>query len=590
MTKRHTLAHVTHEAVEQLGGIGAVLEGLITSPTYKEHVQRSILIGPTASHMAVDPRHRLGEEGTVLYSSIDGVDQGGFGGKFRPIEWAFNVKIVYGTRKFIAQGGHRDGEAEVLLIDVFAVNHDRLNVFKLRLWETFGIDSSKYEKSWDFEEYVRLAEPAYYALRALLREEDLPCVLFSHEFMGMPAVMQAILDGEKEFRTVFHAHECATARRIVEDHPGHDTMFYNVMRQAREKGMHVEGVFGGLQEFFRHALVSRTHLCDGILAVGDCTRDELKFLNDKFDHKTVDLVFNGIPAKKVDLKAKLASRKMLVDYSTSLLGHTPDVLLTHVTRPVVSKGLWRDLTVCHHLDEMLGKQGKSGVLYILTSAGGTRRPQDVLAMERDYGWPRHHRPGYPDLVGPEEQLWRDIDAFNYGHRHMQVVLVNQFGWTRARIGPKLHEKMDFADLRRATDVEFGMATYEPFGISPLEPLGCGGLCVISAVCGCRAFVDSATEGKGTPNVIVADFTRLDHFRSIDELKAMGQAERDHIEQIVAVEVAGEIMRRLPWTDAQRGKLLESGQALVAKMGWDQVVAHSLVPVLDRITNGNSAKA
>jgi len=583
---KFTLAHVTHEAVEQYGGIGTVLEGLMTSPVYKQHVGRSILVGPVATHMEVDPQARLGEHGQVLYSSIDKIDRANLGGKFRPIEWAFNVAIVYGKRQYKVPGDTRTGEAEVLLIDVFRANHDRLNVFKLRLWETFGLDSSQYEGAWDFEEYVRLAEPAHYALLALMHPEDLPCVLFSHEFMGMPAALQAILDGQSQFRTVFHAHECATARRLVEDHPGHDTMFYNVLAQARRDGRYVQDVFGSQDHLLRHALISRAHLCDGIIAVGDYTRDEMKFLDNHFDDQPIDVVYNGVPAMKMTLQTKLASRKMLVDYANALLGSKPDVLMTHVTRPVISKGLWRDMKVCHELDGQLSAKNKTGVLFILTTAGGTRRPQDVLSMEKHYGWPRAHREGYPDLVGPEVDIHRDVDAFNAGHRAVQIVLVNQFGWSRARVGNRVHKQMDIADLRQATDVEFGMATYEPFGISPLEPLGSGALCVISNVCGCQGFVNHVTGGRGTKNVIVADFTQLDHGYSMDQLLAMKSHQRDHIEQIVAAQVAQKLIERLPTTDKQREKLIASGQALVAKMGWDQVLEDSLIPMLHRICNSN----
>jgi len=581
---RLTLAHVTHEAVDHIGGIGTVLEGMMTSPVYQRQVKRSILIGPTATHISTDPEDRLGAHGEVLYSSIDGIDRAGLGGKFRPVEWAFNVAIVYGKRRYTTPGDARQGEAEVLLFDVFRANPDRLNVFKLRLWETFGIDSSKYEGSWDYEEYTRLAEPAYYALSALLEQEDLPCVLFAHEYMGMPTALQAILEGHDHFRTVFHAHECATARRIVEDHPGHDTMFYNILDQARSQGLYVQDVFGPLDHALRHALISRSHLCDGIIAVGDRTRDELYFLSNHFDDHPIDLVYNGLPAMKVDLDSKNRSRTMLRDYSQSLLGYAPDVLMTHVTRPVISKGLWRDLAVCHELDKLLSEKKKTGVLYILTSGGGVRRPQDVLAMEQHYEWPRHHRKGYPDLVGPEESLCNDIDAFNAGHRSVQVVLVNQFGWSHSRIGHRLPETMDIADLRRATDVEFGMATYEPFGISPLEPLGSGAICVISNVCGCQGFVDHVTHDKGAKNVVVADFTHLDHPRPIDQLKAMGRAARDRLEQPVATGIAHELMKRLPWTDPQREKLIASGQELVSKMGWDQVIQDGMLPMLERIRN------
>ncbi len=583
-----TLAHVTHEAVEHVGGIGTVLEGLMTSKVYQQHVRRSILIGPTATHMSVDPEQRLGGHGQVLYSSIDGIDRADLSGRFRPVEWAFNVAIVYGKRSYTTPGDMRTGQAEVLLLDVFRVNRDRLNVFKHKLWKAFGIDSSRYESTWDYEEYTRLAEPAYYALLSLLHHEDLPCVLFSHEFMGMPTALQAILEGQAQFRTVFHAHECATARRIVEGHPGHDVMFYNVLNEARKQGRYVQDVFGDMDHCLRHALISRAHLCDGVIAVGNHTRDELYFLNSHFDHQPIDLVYNGLPAMSVNIDRKQHSREMLVDYSATLLGHRPDVLMTHVTRPVISKGLWRDLKVCHELDPLLAQENKTGVLYILTSAGGVRRPQDVASMEQQYGWPRHHRYDYPDLVGPEVDIYRDIEVFNACHRSVQVILVNQFGWSAARIGHRLPKTMDIAAFRHAADVEFGMATYEPFGISPLEPLGSGALCVISNVCGCCGFIDQVTQAKGAENVIVANFTDLDQTMSIDQLKTMSRSQRDHVEQTVAAKIARKLMDRLPRTQPQRKATIKSGQALVKRMGWDQVIEDGLLPMLQRIHRNGDA--
>jgi hypothetical protein len=580
-TYQHTLAHVTHEAVEQIGGIGTVLRGLMASPVYQQHVRRSILIGPTATHIAVDPHKRLGEHGKVLYSSIDQIDEAGLAGRFRPVEWAFNVAIVYGKRTFTADG--QQGEAEVLLIDVFKTNPDRLNIFKLRLWETFGLDSSRYEKIWDYEEYTRLAEPAFYALEALLRDQDKPCTIFSHEFMGMPTALQAILDGRNQFHTVFHAHECATARWIVENAPGHDTMFYNVLKKAQQQHLYVQDVFGPVDQLLRHALISRSHLCDGIIAVGDKTAQEMKFLGPKFEHHPIDLIYNGVPALEVTMTYRKRCRKMMSDYTVKLLGFKPDLIMTHVTRPVISKGLWRDLTVCDELDQQLTAKNQTGVLYILTSGGGVRRPQDVAHMEQAYGWPRHHQPGYPDLVGPEEDICRDVEAFNKGHNAVRIVLVNQFGWSHQRVGSLLPKDMNFTDLRCGTDVEFGMATYEPFGISPLEPLAAGALCVISSVCGCKGFVDHVTQGSPTPNVIEADFTQLqDDSQSIEELKQMTRDQRDRIERIIARDIAAQILKRHPTTDVQRQKMLDQGQTLVAKMGWDQVVGESLIPMLDRI--------
>jgi len=581
-SKQFTLAHVTHEAVEQIGGIGAVLEGLMISPVYQKHVKRSILVGPLWSHNEVDPTKRLGEEGNVLYSSIDQIDTDGLGDKLRPIEWAFNVKIVYGTRKYDQPSQKRSGEAEVILIDVFNVNHDRLNIFKHRLWETFGLDSGQYEGAWDYEEYVRLAEPAYYALRALLSDKDTPCILFSHEFMGMPAALKAIMDGNDHFRTVYHAHECPTARRLVEDHPGHDTMFYNVLDEAKQQGLYLDDVFGSQDDALRHAFVKRAHLCDGIIAVGDRTRDEIKFLSNRFDKKPVHIVYNGLPAMHVNIRNKKKNRRMLAEYAAKLLGYEPDVLMTHVTRPVISKALWRDLRVCHEMDSHLAKKNQTGVLFILTTAGGVRRNADVQQMHKQYKWPRNHRTGYPDLVGPEETINADIEAFNEGHEAIQVVLVNQFGWSRQRVGPDVPKDMDFASLRCATDVEFGMAVYEPFGISPLEPLSCGAICVISSACGCEGFIRHVAGGLDVANVISPDYSPPIG-RTMADKQAIGWKERDEIESVVAADVAKELVKRLPQNDEDRKALIDSGQALVARMGWDQVVEEGLVPLLAEIS-------
>ncbi len=580
--KKLTAAHVTHEAAEKIGGIGTVLEGILSSPIYQQHVERSILVGPFAEHVEIDPTERLGPDSTLLYSSMDDIDEMDLKGRIQPIEWAFDVKILYGKRRFYVPGDSRMGEAEIVLIDVFKINQDRLNLFKAQLFETLGLDSCRYESAWDYEEYVRLAVPAYHALLALLSREQLPCLLFSHEFMGLPTAFKAIMDGEAQFRTIFHAHECSTARRIVENHSGHDTRFYNILDQAQRQGKYVDDMFGDQSDSFRHALISRAHLCDGVIAVGDYTAKEMHFLGDHFDHHRIDLVYNGVPAAKVTMPEKTASREMLADYAETLLDYRPDVLMTHVTRPVVSKGLWRDIRVCHELDARFGLQKLKGVLFILTSGGGTRRSQDIKSMEAEYGWPRDHRHGYPDLVGPEVEINAMIETFNSEHENVQVVLVNQFGWSRYRVGQRVPVSMDIADLRRATDVEFGMATYEPFGISPLEPLGSGALCVISTVCGCEGFVEYVTDGKGIKNVIVADYTRLDHTRSIEELLRLDQVQREPIENRVGAELADEIMARLPITCADREALLESGQRIVGKLGWDQVLQNKMIPMLQRV--------
>jgi hypothetical protein len=595
MQQQFTVAHVTHEAVEKIGGIGTVLEGMMISPVYKERVRRSILIGPLFGHLAAEPRKCLGDDGEVLYSSIDDVDTAGLGGKLRPIEWAFGVRIVYGIRRYNNIGEGRTGESEVLLIDVYNTKTDRLNVFKGRLFTHFGIDCARYESRWDFEEYCRLAEPAYYALNALLAEEDLPCVLVSHEFMGMCTALLAKMEGGDNFRTVFHGHECATARGIVENIPGHDTAFYNLMRQAAGQDLFVEDVFGNQEENMRHVVIEKSHSLDGIIAVGHETANEMQFLSREMSQANVDIVYNGLPVMKVDLEAKKQSRKKVDDWAEKVVGFRPDYLFTHVTRPVLSKGLWRDLKVCSHLDLLLGEEGKRGLLIILTCGASVRSEYDVRHMAKTYGWPANHRHGYPDLVGPEVDISNDIDGFNRAHTNVRGMLVNQFGFSRSALGPAAAADMDISDLRKAADVEFGQSTYEPFGISQLEPLGSGAICVFTDICGCSGFFRDTVKRLGKtaadfPSVMEVDYTKLQRPWSFEELKTMTREERDVVEENVAQDVARKLLTHLPRTDADRERLIAGGQELVEHMGWDAVLANGFFPLLERITNGNPQEA
>src|ERR1044071_6472944 len=112
-----TVVHVTHEAIHKIGGIGAVLHGLLTSRVYIDAVPRNILVGP---FWPSDARgeERLGPQGEVLYSSLDRLYRSPLASRFREIEQEFDVGIVYGRRKFIDKETGIISTPEVLLIDV----------------------------------------------------------------------------------------------------------------------------------------------------------------------------------------------------------------------------------------------------------------------------------------------------------------------------------------------------------------------------------------------------------------------------------------------------------------------------------------
>jgi hypothetical protein len=204
-------------------------------------------------------------------------------------------------------------------------------------------------------------------------------------------------------------------------------------------------------------------------------------------------------------------------------------------------------------------------------------------MEALYHWPVVHREGPPDLSSGEAVYYQGVQEFNATARNVKVVLINQFGFDRNTVGNRLPPDTEFMDIRKGSDAEFGQSIYEPFGIAQIEPISFGGICVFTNVCGCAGAVRAAAGGE-TPNAIVADYTELSE-RSIrpEQLLAIGQSERDAIEDIVAARVARELVARLPKTPAEMATFLERGQSLAEKMSWDAVATNYILPGIARAT-------
>jgi len=577
-----TVVHITHEAVEKIGGIGAVLEGLLSSSAYNEAIDRTILVCPLFTTEGA-AQTRLGLDGEVLYSSVDGLIKSEWARKFREVEQQFNVGIVYGHRRIVNRETGLRVSPEIILIDITRIDRDQINTFKAKMWERFSIDSIRYEDSWEYEQYVKLAPPALATVEAVgALPQDGHCVIVAHEFMGMPTALAAILSKDANYRTVFYAHEVAPIRKIVEDHPGHDTMFYDVLRAARRDDLFLEDIFGPQDHFFKHALVKASRYCDNIMAVGDYVIKELRFLGPEFEHIDIDLCYNGIPAAKCDLKQKLVSKARLQRYCEILLDYRPDYIFTHVSRLAPSKGLWRDMRVLEHVERAFREQGKTAVIIMLSTELPRRRREDVLHMEQWWHWPVAHREGLPDLSGGEAALYTGVQEFNAKARNIKMLFINQFGFDSNCCGTRMPGDIEFLDIRRGTDLEFGQSVYEPFGIAMLEPLTFGGLCVVSNVCGCVGFLRSVSGSELPENVIIADYTDLDEPpMDVEDLLRIDQSKRSQIEERVARKVAEQILRRLPKEHWQMEKLIEAGYETAAKMGWEVVARDYFLPAIDR---------
>ncbi|MCK5225242.1 MAG: hypothetical protein KAQ89_00845 [Planctomycetes bacterium] len=604
MPDKTTLVHVTHEATGKIGGIGAVLQGFFTSKSYLNDVQRSILVGPlfdTQGPMS----YQLGEDGQVLYSSMGGFVNTIYAMDFQEIEHDYNAGIVYGRETFVDKKTGVKSSPEVLLVDVKHIKKSVVDDFKEKMFKRFGLRSDLYEDSWEFEQYVRLAPVAIAALKAIGATGDLTAVV-AHEFMGMPTVLAAILDKEYDFKTIFYAHEVATIRRIVEEHPGQDTMFYNVLKYARNNKLYIDEVLGSQDDYFKHALIKTSKYCDTICAVGDYAADEMQFLAPEFETADIQVVYNGIPAYEIDTNERLESKGRLQQYCENLLGFKPDVILTHVTRLVRSKGLWRDLHILYELEEEFRKQGKTAVMFLLSTEVAQRRSHDIYNMESSYKWPLAHREGMPDLSGGEANFYSQIQEFNTRSRNIKFIFMNQFGFSRKSCGKKMPEHMEFMDIRKGSDVEFGLSIYEPFGIAHLESLTFGSICVVSSICGCAGFAEDTIvrlneddlplprlngESQTAGNVIIADYTDLktSDYADLNDLLLLDASLCATVESRVNKKVAEDIIRLLAKNEAEPENAIKTGYAMAKNMSWDVVMDNYLSKSLNRIFKKQHAK-
>jgi glycosyltransferase involved in cell wall biosynthesis len=404
-------------------------------------------------------------------------------------------------------------------------------------------------------------------------------IFAAHEWMGMPSALAAIADKYADFKTVFYAHEVATMRKIVEEHPGHDTAFYSALRYAQNNNKYLSDIFGDQSEYFKHQLVEASQNCDAICAVGDYAAKELRFLSAGFANESIEVVYNGVPAYESTYQQKIASKEKLRQYCDNLLGFKPDHIFTHVTRLVVSKGLWRDLEILENIDKEFIAQNRTAVLFVLSTEVGRKSPEQIQDMESAYGWPVAHKQGWPDLSGGETKYYTLVQRFNARSRNVKVVFINQFGFDRLSCGLNMPENMEFEDIRRGSDLEFGLSVYEPFGIAHLEALTYGGICVLTNTCGCAGFINAVTDNNPPQNIIIADYTQSDVDDS--DYKTIDRKALKHLEKAKADELAKVILERLHDNNQQQiEELMKTGYELASKMSWERIITDFVMPAFN----------
>jgi glycosyltransferase involved in cell wall biosynthesis len=543
-----------------------VLGDVCSLREYKDFYHKTVFYGPLFD-LPTDAFGHLGPSGKLLFSSHDRFDAGNYAQPLGKIIEKYNIDIVYGIRELVSEFDITcHNTIDVINVGTRKMNHTEVDKFKYTLWKDYGIESSRYESNWDFEQYLRIAIPYLEILEGLYGRTP-EYFHFSHEYMGVPSVLSVLSAGKKE-KTIFVAHEVTTARSIVENNPGHDITFYNLL-QSNKSQKSLEDVFGSQKHNYRSELVKRAVHCDKIFAVGDHVKDEYLFLVPQTPPEKIEVVYNGVSAKQIDMEQKRRSRSHIEMYTDALFNFVPDVILTHVTRLVPSKGVWRDIALLYHLDKILDAKNLKGVYILVSTLIATgRSPSDVMRMESDYGWPVLHRDGWPDLIATEKDIYEYLQLFNSRSKAIKGVFINQFGFNRHVCGMRVPEEAEFADLRIASDAEFGFSTYEPFGIAQIEVVPFGGVSVMSSSCGSAGFLVERFADAPIKPFCILDFIEAGRRLSNTALKNLSIQQRTAMEDEILAKNAQGIFDSLPLGEQKRQQYLDNALKYISRISWE----------------------
>jgi len=532
---------------------------------YKNFYHKTVFYGPLFD-LPTDAFGHLGPSGKLLFSSHDKYDADNYAQSLGKIAEKYNIDIVYGKRELVSEFDITcHNTIDVINVGTHKMNHAEVDKFKYVLWEKFAFESKGYEGNWDFEQYLRIAIPYLEILEGLYGRTP-EYFHFAHEYMGMPSVLSVLAAGKKE-KTVFVAHEVTTARSIVENHPGHDISFYNLLQLNKDQKS-LEEVFGSQRHNYRSELVKRAIHCDKIFAVGDHVKDEYLFLVPKTPPKKIEIVYNGVSARRINMEQKQRSRSHIEMYTDTLFNFVPDAIFTHVTRLVPSKGVWRDIALLYHLDKILDAKNLKGVYILVSTLIATgRSPNDIMKMESDYGWPVLHRDGWPDLIGTEKDIYEYLQVFNSRSKAIKGVFINQFGFNRHVCGMRVPEEAEFADLRIASDAEFGFSIYEPFGIAQIEVVPFGGVSVLSSSCGSASFLMERFADAPIKPFYILDFISAGKKLSSTALRNMTIQQRTSMEDEILAKNAQGIFDVLPLGEEKRKKYLDNALNYISRISW-----------------------
>ncbi|KIN08961.1 hypothetical protein OIDMADRAFT_48802 [Oidiodendron maius Zn] len=558
------LAWVSWEAARFLGGYTTLLSNLTRSPVYQAHVKKTILIGPLYMPVDCDAYDPLETPQSIakrlncitLYSPCqkpeDTMVHIGLSNAFRQIERRHDIEIYY----------LRDKETNSHVVERVLINFSAcitpsrtysrtLPAFLESLQEKMGLNFI-YEPIWRHSTIWN----AIYAAKCWtgINPSDNIIENFRRKFLceaGLQSYNHA--DNNSLYGALLAEPATETLQEILRQNQtcvfiAQDTlslpMAYNIsmISHSLEKRhlldipalSHIE-THGNLR------LIRRGWKLDKVAAISDNVADELRFVDPGFSNlDNIPICYPGILMLPCTINSKERARRLVLSYASAEWGYCLDpettLIAVHIARVVRAKGFPRDISLIKALGQCLRAEGMSILLIIVTAWKG--RGGQLVS----------------DLLSASEKM-------NTPGSNVRLKVVNEFHWpdqTESGSSPTCFSRQD---LHMATDISLGLSTYDTFAISPLEPVSCGAICMISTGCGCARRLQKL-EGIES-NILIADYGKRldeildvkDNYESIFEIRYL---QKETLEEQATKEFAVELAEKVPPNTAQRTDSLARG--------------------------------
>lgn len=477
-----TVIHIVSDPCRSdSGGAMDCVSGFQAVGFCHQDADRAVVIGSLSEEMRVVP-NPLGRESELIYSTFRPDNaQCVYAENFERVEDDFGISIVYGRKKIGC------GSVEMILLDVSRCIEYPVDALKRWLYDEFGLESLRYESDSAYNRAIAMGPSSLAVLRSLdLADPVNPALLIAHDALGIPTALAGVLDPLGVFKSVYYAHKVEPVERVIRNHPGHDTMFYNVMNAAIPRSCYLGDLFGSQDFFYDLALINAARFCDGIWADSGQVADELLFCSPHLGAGHIDRVPRVMDAQPSSADQVAQWRDELM---TAVDADGTDWILGHLGDLSTRDGLWRDLAVMRHLESQLAHEDRKVVLLVK-----------------------------PTAYAIESHVFDEIEQFNKDHDRVRVVWADGVR-TGALLG--------------GCDAMLALGIYQPLSGHHLR---CDGLCVTTSTCPV-ALADGA--------MIVADYVTLDGpVPDVATLIGMDRTTRDAVEGRAACEVACRLIDEL----------------------------------------------